>query len=253
MQNDTVPQGSLESIETLGPSAWPQGWDDVFSAFFNDEAGRSLCSLLAKELAKAACIYPQDPFKALRNLTPSAVRVVILGQDPYHEPGEATGLAFSVPARRKKLPPSLRNIFKEIAREAGEPERLNGDLSDWAKSGVLLLNTVLTVEQGRAASHAKLGWQALTDAIVRRVLQEPFPHVFLLWGAHAQAKEPMIEANRCSPSLVLKANHPSPLSARRPPLPFIGCGHFRAANDFLRCHGQEAILWSGLAADFQLT
>jgi uracil-DNA glycosylase len=218
---------------------------------------------IQNRLADGATVYPPQPFRALE-LTPLAkVRVVILGQDPYHGPGQAQGLAFSV-AQGVPLPPSLRNIHKEIARDtaargAAAPKlvsnvSVNGSLETWARQGVLLLNTCLTVEQGQPASHAKQGWEALTDEIVKAVWSSQRPVVFMLWGAHAQARALFFsdlavgggESPKTKPlgnHLVLTANHPSPLSALRPPKPFIGCGHFGLANVFLKQHGQAAIDW----------
>jgi uracil-DNA glycosylase len=177
-------------------------------------------------------VFPPDPWRALR-LTPlDEVRVVILGQDPYHGAGQAEGLAFSVP-EGVKLPPSLRNILQEAV---GKPVRpTSGSLLPWARSGVLLLNTVLTVEEGQAGAHAKWGWESLTDALVARASADAAPKVFMLWGAHAQAKEPLVDARR---HLVLRANHPSPLAARRPPVPFVGCGHFEQASAWLAARGR---------------
>ena len=186
-------------------------------------------------------MYPPRPFRALE-LTPlSDVRVVILGQDPYHGIGQAHGLAFSV-NDGVKPPPSLRNIFKELRRDLGAPPPMSGSLEPWARQGVLLLNTVLTVEEGAPASHAKRGWEELTDSLISTVARDAAPKVFMLWGAHAQAKRGLIEA--AGAHLVLTANHPSPLSAARRPAPFMGCGHFSAANAWLRQRGLSAIDWS---------
>jgi len=189
-----------------------------------------------------AMIYPAHPFQALTYVEPQDVRVVILGQDPYHGPGQAMGLSFSVPDDHKR-PPSLRNIFNELAREFPHQNNItrSNDLSHWARQGVLLLNTVLTVEDGQPASHAKQGWEAVTDALIALVARAPGPKVFMLWGAHAQAKQSLLPPD--SGHLVLKANHPSPLSARRPPLPFLGCGHFGHANRWLVEQGRPAINW----------
>jgi uracil-DNA glycosylase len=173
-------------------------------------------------------------------LTPlEAVRVVILGQDPYHGPGQAEGLAFSV-APGVRPPPSLRNIFKELQRDLGLPPPTSGSLVRWAEQGVLLLNTCLTVEQAAPASHAGQGWEVLTDDLIKACSADLNPKVFLLWGAHAQRKASLIDGGR---HLVLSANHPSPLSASRAPAPFIGCGHFREANGWLQSQGVAGILW----------
>ena len=169
-------------------------------------------------------------------LTPlSEVRVVILGQDPYHGLGQAEGLAFSVQPG-VALPPSLRNIFKELKADLGLQPPMSGSLLPWAQRGVLLLNTCLTVEEGQAGSHAKRGWEVLTDALIQAVAAQPQACVFMLWGAHAQAKAPLIaqaSAEHAWPRLVLQANHPSPLSALRGPTPFMGCRHFSQARDWL--------------------
>jgi uracil-DNA glycosylase len=159
---------------------------------------------------------------------------VILGQDPYHGRGQAEGLAFSV-ASGVKIPPSLRNIYKERLRDVGIPSSQDGSLISWARQGVLLLNTTLTVEDGQPASHAKRGWEQLTDSLISTCAEQSRPIVFMLWGGHAQAKQALIAAhNTDQRHLVLMANHPSPLSALRPPQPFIGCGHFSAARQHLR-------------------
>jgi uracil-DNA glycosylase len=201
---------------------------------------------LADRLLAGAAIYPPEPFRALE-LTPLAhVRAVILGQDPYHGAGQAEGLAFSVPDG-VRIPPSLRNIYNEIASEFGGMPPSTGSLKAWAAQGVLLLNTCLTVEDGAPASHARMGWEALTDAIIAACSADDRPKVFFLWGAHAQAKAALVDGSR---HLVLQANHPSPLSARRPPAPFIGCGHFAQANGWLAQKKQEPINWS---VNFQKT
>jgi uracil-DNA glycosylase len=212
------------------------GWQPVVDAWGRSPAGQGLLAYLAQRQAAGALIYPPEPLRALR-LTPlAATRVVILGQDPYHGPGQAEGLAFSVP-EGVKVPPSLRNIFKELQRDLGQPLPLNGHLGAWAARGVLLLNTCLTVEDGAPASHAKRGWEALTDALIEAAARDDkSPKVFMLWGAHAQAKAGLIAA--AGPQhLLLQANHPSPLSATRGPTPFIGCGHFSQAAAWLAARG----------------
>ena len=181
---------------------------------------------MQQRLTAGAVIFPPQPLRALELTPPETVRVVILGQDPYHGRAQAEGLAFSV-APGVALPPSLRNIFKELQRDLGQPlppfPAPGGSLVRWARQGVLLLNTCLTVEEGRPASHAGKGWEQLTDAIIEQVSAGLVPVVFMLWGAHAQSKQTLIDARR---HVILCANHPSPLSALRPPHPFIGCGHF---------------------------
>ena len=221
---------------------WPLAadWAPVVGQFLASQPGQQRGAFIERRLALGAIIYPPRPFRALE-LTPRAdVRVVILGQDPYHGPGQAQGLAFSVPDGVKP-PPSLRNMFKELARDPAvdAEQHGGGSLERWARQGVLLLNTSLTVEEGQAASHAKQGWEALTDQLISTVSARPESVVFLLWGAHAQAKHALIAQHH----LVLKANHPSPLSALRPPVPFIGCGHFSAANNFLESRGRGLIHW----------
>lgn len=230
---------------------WPldTSWTALRSQFLASPAGQSLSQFLADRLAAGAKIYPPRPFYALELTALPDVRVVILGQDPYHGPGQAHGLAFSVPPGQR-TPPSLRNIFKELTKEAvadpqasrrGEEQgHAQRNLSAWATQGVLLLNTCLTVEDGQPASHAGQGWERFTDALIQAVSAQPHPVVFMLWGAHAQTKESLIDATR---HLVLTANHPSPLSASRAPKPFLGCGHFSRANAWLLEKGHKAISW----------
>jgi len=221
--------------------AAPADWHPLVRAWRDSDAGRALLAFVRQREAAGAAIYPPLPLRAL-DLTPrERVAVVILGQDPYHGPGQAEGLAFSVPPGVKP-PPSLRNIFCELERDLGVLPPAHGHLDHWARQGVLLLNAVLTVEDGSPASHARRGWEALTDSIVDCVAADPAPKAFLLWGAHAQAKSGLVSRHGL-PHLVLQSNHPSPLSARRPPLPFIGCGHFSAANRFLADQGRSAVSW----------
>ncbi|MBU3713198.1 MAG: uracil-DNA glycosylase [Limnohabitans sp.] len=225
------------ALATADPQQWAAdaSWQEVLAAFWGSATGQGLRAYLAQRLAQGTCIYPPEPLRAL-TLTPlSQVRVVILGQDPYHGPGQAEGLAFSV-APGVKVPPSLRNIYKELQRDLGMAPPAGGSLVGWARQGVLLLNTCLTVEQGLPASHAKRGWEVLTDALLVAVAQQARACVYLLWGGHAQAKAPLIQAaaaQRGGQALILTANHPSPLSALRPPAPFIGCGHFSQAQSWL--------------------
>lgn len=213
-------------------------WRPVVEAWAASPAGQRLQAFLAERRAAGATIYPPEPLRAL-TLTPlSQTRVVILGQDPYHGPGQAEGLSFSVPPG-VPLPPSLRNIFKEIQRDLGRPFPPDGSLVRWAEGGTLLLNAVLTVEDGQPASHANRGWEVLTDALMKAAAEDPAPKVFMLWGNYAQAKAPLIEAAG-QDHLVLRANHPSPLSALKPPRPFIGCGHFSTAKAWLEERGRGA-------------
>ena len=264
MQKELFLQTSTSRVpQRLGrwsPSDWPvaTGWDGLIAEFLSSHAGLALAQAIEARIDAGAVIYPPTPFKALE-LTPlSQVRIVILGQDPYHGAGQAQGLAFSV-APGVKIPPSLRNIFKEIQLEGGKStsnnrQKINksgfddGSLERWATQGVLLLNTCLTVEEGLPASHAKLGWAALTDALISAVAVRNKHVVFMLWGVHAQAKQALLQASSSAAvgqngHLVLCANHPSPLSALRPPAPFLGCGHFATANAFLTKHDLMPINW----------
>ncbi len=230
------PAGANEAprLKAWAPAQWPvQGdWQPTLDAFWRSEQGVSLAAFVQSRLAAGAVVYPQHPLWALQ-LTPlSQVKVVILGQDPYHGPHQAQGLSFSV-APGVKTPPSLRNIFKELQRDLGQPIPGSGSLEAWAQRGVLLLNTSLTVEDGLPASHAKRGWEQLTDALLAEVARTAPACVYLLWGGHAQAKAELIARESTGQALVLKANHPSPLSALRAPQPFIGCGHFSQAQAWL--------------------
>ncbi len=228
----------------------PEEWKGDFAAFFKEPQGRGLLDFLHVRLEAGAVVYPPDPYRVFRLTRPSQVSVVVLGQDPYHGPGQAMGIAFSVPAGLKKLPPSLKNIFKEIDREGLGAMPADGDLSAWVRQGVLLMNATLTVEDGKPQSHAGRGWENLTDRLIARVLADGHPVVFMLWGAAAQKKKDFIEANAQAPVLILTSNHPSPLSALRPPVPFIGCGHFQTANEWLREHGRRPVRWGH--EDFRL-
>lgn len=220
------------------PAAWPvaQGWQALVDEFFKASTGLQLLAFLQARLAQQAVIFPPEPLRALALTPPESVRVVILGQDPYHGRGQAEGLSFSV-APGIATPPSLRNIFKEIQRDLGTPPPKfpvpGGSLVKWAENGILLLNTCLTVEEGQPASHAKRGWEQLTDAVIRHISEHQQNVVFMLWGAHAQGKQLLIDATRHK---ILLANHPSPLSALRPPLPFMGCGHFSVAREWRQAH-----------------
>lgn len=205
-------------------------------------AGPGMAALKAFLLAERAAgkrIFPRagEWFRAL-DLTPlDAVRVVILGQDPYHGEGQAHGLAFSVrPGMR--VPPSLANTYRELETDLGIPRAREGFLEPWARQGVLMLNSVLTVEMGLAGSHQGKGWEGFTDAVIRLVAARPEPCAFLLWGAHAQRKAGFVDPAR---HLVLKAAHPSPLSAHNG---FLGCGHFSRVNAWLVSQGQPPIDWA---------
>ena len=227
--------------QALGQDVAP-GWEGLIAAFLASPKGAALCRTVDERVGQGAEVYPAQPLRALASMTPAQVRVVILGQDPYHGPGEAEGLAFSV-APGVKIPPSLRNIRQELVADLGLAVPVSGSLRAWAGQGVLLLNTSLTVERDRPASHAKLGWETLTDALIDRVAAEPGPKVFLLWGAHAQAKAERIRAAE-APHLILASNHPSPLAAKRPPVPFTGSRPFSKANGWLVAQGAAPVDWS---------
>jgi uracil-DNA glycosylase len=245
-------------LSNWAPERWELAtdWQLVLDDFLASECGQQMGQFMRQRLASGVTIYPPQPLRALA-LTPlEQVKIVILGQDPYHGPGQAEGLAFSV-APGVRIPPSLRNIFKEIARDPslGTANRLapiDGSLLRWARQGVLLLNTCLTVEAGQSASHAGVGWEFLTDRIIKVLAASGKPLIFMLWGAHALVKRPLIEAalarrrlSTCQNAncLVLTASHPSPLAARRQPKPFLGCGHFGLANLFLQQYGELQIIW----------
>ena len=189
--------GTADHLTSADPAQWPvaAGWKPVVDEFFASATGRKLLEFLRNRLAEGAVIFPPQPLRALELTPPEQVRVVILGQDPYHGRGQAEGLAFSV-APGVPLPPSLRNIFKELQRDLGTPPQQfpvpGGSLVRWAKHGVLLLNTCLTVEEGRPASHAGQGWEVLTDNVIRQVSIGDHPVLFMLWGAHAQSKLSLI-------------------------------------------------------------
>ncbi len=226
--------------------AWqdlPADWSPALDAFRHSAGGQALLARLQARLDAGATVYPPVPhwLAAVRATPLAQARVVILGQDPYHGPGQAHGLSFSVP-HGQPIPPSLRNIRKELARDLGLALPDHGCLQAWCAQGVLLLNTVLTVEDGHAAAHANWGWEALTDALIAAVAAQPGPRVFMLWGAHAQRKSALIAAAQGPDTqvLVLQSNHPSPLSATRPPAPFVGNGHFSQARDFIAVHAPSA-------------
>lgn len=219
----------------------PPSWRPLVDAWRASDAGRNLVAFVAARQAAGATIYPAQILRAIELTPRNQVRVVILGQDPYHGPGQAEGLAFSTPAGRR-VPPSLHNIFKELQRDLGLPTPTHGHLAAWARQGVLLMNTSLTVEDGRPGSHAKQGWEALTDALIAAIAENPVPTVFMLWGNHARSKA-LLARRGGGNHLVLESNHPSPLSAARGPEPFLGNGHFGAANRFLMAQGLAPIDW----------
>lgn len=215
-----------------------ESWKKALAQEFDAPYMAHLRNFLLSEKQQGKVIFPKgsEYFRAL-DLTPlDQVKVVILGQDPYHGEGQAHGLSFSVqPGVR--IPPSLMNIYKELKDDLGITPPNHGFLEPWAKQGVLLLNSVLTVERSMAASHQGQGWENFTDAVIRTVNAQPHPVVFLLWGSHAQKKAAFVDQSK---HLVLNAPHPSPLSAHRG---FLGCKHFSKANAFLIEKGREPINW----------
>ena len=218
----------------------PEDWWKALSAEFTKPYFSALCERLEEEY-KSHTIYPprEDLFSAFRETPVNEVKVVILGQDPYHEPGQAMGMSFSV-RPGVKVPPSLQNIYKEIGDEYGVdpgPMMASGDLTRWAEQGVLLLNTVLTVRAGQAGSMRGIGWETFTDAVINFVDRLDQPVVFLLWGRDARAKAPML---RHKNHLTLECPHPSPFSAR---YGFFGCGHFKKANEYLTAHDAAPVEW----------
>lgn len=215
-----------------------ESWKQALHEEFEQPYMKELSAFLRRGKAAGKVVYPPGPliFNALNSTPLEQVRVVILGQDPYHGPGQAHGLCFSVQPGVAP-PPSLQNIFKELKRDLNLEMPRHGYLQSWADQGVLMLNTSLTVEQGMAGSHAKKGWQRLTDRIIEVVSEQRSGVVFMLWGAHAQSKAKLIDPTK---HLLLKSVHPSPLSAHRG---FIGNGHFSRANQFLRQRGLVTIDW----------
>lgn len=213
-------------------------WDALLEDEFQKEYYLKLRAFLAKEY-KTRTVYPDmyDIFNSLRYTSYSDVKAVIIGQDPYHGPGQAHGLSFSV-KKGVEPPPSLKNIFKEINQELGIDFPAHGELIKWAKQGVLLLNAVLTVRAGEANSHKGMGWENFTDRVIQLLNERQEPMVFMLWGANARQKK-MLITNKCHK--ILETVHPSPLSAYNG---FFGCGHFAAANEFLKSVGKDVIDWS---------
>jgi uracil-DNA glycosylase len=213
-------------------------WLEALKMAFQEPSFLHLKHFLTQEKKKGKAIFPpgSEIFQAFNSTQLQNVKVVILGQDPYHGEGEAHGLSFSV-KDGVAIPPSLQNIYKEIHRDLGTPIPPSGNLSRWAEQGVLLLNAILTVEKDQAASHRNQGWEPFTDAAIQAVNHLEHPVVFMLWGSFARSKAPMINRQK---HLILEAPHPSPLSAYRG---FIGCGHFSKANEFLLKHHNQPIQW----------
>ncbi|NML95365.1 uracil-DNA glycosylase [Novosphingobium olei] len=225
----------------MAATSLPESWRESLAPILETPALRRLGGFLSAEEKAGKTIFPPrgERLSALE-LTPlDAVKVVILGQDPYHGPGQAHGLAFSV-RPGVKVPPSLVNIHKELETDLGLPRPSHGNLEAWARQGVLLLNNALTVEAGNAGSHQQRGWEEFTDAAVAAVARRDVPSVFMLWGSHAQKKAARIPELSQGCHLVLKAPHPSPLSAHSG---WFGSRHFSQANAFLEAHGRGAIDW----------
>lgn len=215
------------------------GWKSILKQEFSRESFQQVVTHLKTEKMAGKIIYPPGGliFNAFNKTPFEKVKVVILGQDPYHNPGQAMGLSFSVPDG-VALPPSLQNIYKEISADIGLSMPRNGNLEKWAERGVMLLNAVLTVRANEPASHAKIGWMEFTDAVIRHISSEKDHVVFLLWGRFAQEKQGLIDETK---HLVLKAAHPSPFSAEKG---FFGCRHFSRTNEYLVSHGIDPIDWS---------
>ena len=213
------------------------GWDELLSPLFSDERYLKIREFLKYEYSHYI-VYPDmyDLFNCFRETATKDLKAVILGQDPYHEPNQAHGLCFSV-KKGVALPPSLVNIYKEIESDLGIKEPPCGDLTKWAKSGVLLLNTTLTVREHAANSHSKCGWAWFTDSVIKLISENFENIVFLLWGGNARSKAPLIDRSK---HLILECAHPSPLSAYNG---FFGCKHFSKANDYLIAHGKEPVNW----------
>ncbi|MFY0664793.1 MAG: uracil-DNA glycosylase [Natronospirillum sp.] len=216
----------------------PSAWQSIADPFLRSTKAAKLSEFLRAEEASGQVLYPPaaQRFAALEAVQPNDVKVVILGQDPYHGPGQAMGLSFSV-LQGVAVPPSLVNIYKELSDDVGFVAPGHGDLTHWAKQGVLLLNSVLSVRASDAGSHARRGWEDLTDQLIAGVAESASPVVFMLWGSYAQKKAATVDESR---HLVLRAPHPSPLSAYRG---FLGCRHFSLANAYLHATRQAQIDW----------
>ncbi len=212
-------------------------WKELLKEEFDKEYWKTLTERVKMEYLKEKVFpHPKHIFRAFDLCAPKDVKVVVLGQDPYHTPAVAHGLAFSTEATNP-VPPSLQNIFKEIALEYGTPVSKNPDLTRWSEQGVLLLNASLTVRNGEANSHQDYGWHLFTDAVIRTISDRTEHVVFLLWGSFAQKKAGLIDTSK---HLILTAPHPSPLSAHRG---FLGCNHFTQANEYLKKYGRGQINW----------
>ncbi len=233
MSSATLPGTDLPPVDVaIEPS-----WKNALAAEFSQPYFRELIAKLKADIGAGTTVYPPGPliFNAFAKTPFEQVKVLILGQDPYHNPGEAMGLSFSVP-RGVRVPPSLGNIFKEMRDDVGFKEVGHGDLSHWAEQGCLLLNAMLTVRRSAPKSHEKLGWQHFTDAVIRTLSQQREHVVFMFWGAYARKKAELVDGSK---HLVLEAAHPSPLARGA----YFGSKHFSQANAYLKQHGQQAIDW----------
>jgi uracil-DNA glycosylase len=217
-------------------------WKTILKEEFEKPYFLALRAFLKEELRGNCPIYPPVPliFNAFVHTPFEKVKVVIIGQDPYHGPGQAEGLCFSVPSS-VPIPPSLQNIFKELKSDLDIPPASKGSLLSWADQGVLLLNATLTVREGQPQSHAGRGWEPFTDAVIEKLVEREDPLIFMLWGRSAQQKVALILKNRKTAHVVLTAPHPSPLSAYQG---FLGCHHFSKANQLLEAWGKQPILWA---------
>lgn len=212
-------------------------WKAVLEDEFQQPYFQTIATFLKKEKSEGKTIYPPGSliFNAFEQTPIERVKVVILGQDPYHNPQQAMGLSFSVP-KGIKSPPSLKNIYKELEADLGIPIAEHGDLTNWAKEGVFLLNAMLTVERNKPRSHQKIGWQDFTNAVIRKITTEREHVVFMLWGGFARKKKELIDESR---HLILEAAHPSPLAGGA----YFGSRHFSKANQYLQQHGQDPVNW----------
>lgn len=216
-----------------------KNWHPIVKRVFEQCDVKTLEKKLQEEYEKHTVYPPKDLiFNAFIQTPFSEIKVVIIGQDPYHNPGEAHGLCFSVP-NGIKHPPSLENILKEVSQEYNLPPLKNGDLTPWAHQGVFLLNSILTVRKNEPESHKNLGWEKITDGIIYYISKEISQVVFMLWGSYAHKKEPLIDSSK---HLILKASHPSPYSSHG----FLGCGHFKKANEYLIHNGKKPINWGAI-------
>jgi len=228
-----IPEQELEIVPKIH-----QSWMEVLSQEFDNQNFRKLKQFLVKQKAEGKLIYPPSNqiFSAFDHTPFDMIKVVIIGQDPYHGPGQANGLCFSV-VPGNKIPPSLVNIYKELKDDVGFDNNGNGDLMSWAQQGVLLINATLTVEAHVPGSHQHKGWEEFTDSVIRKISNEKENVIFLLWGKFAQQKEVLIDSNKHH---ILKAAHPSPFSAYRG---FFGCKHFSKVNEILTNINNKIIDW----------